>query len=197
MKLNLKKYFFLLLFNLLLFSSYGQEHLVEWRENAPLTWDDFRGTPEAGNPYGATANTGISFGYNYARVGDKVDLTFEVNCYFDKNNSWSQKAKQSPELLKHEQLHFDLAELHARLLRKTFASATFTTNYKAEIKRIYETHMKALHEMQHRYDLESDHSMNRENQAKWEAYVRAELEKTKQDESHFPAVGNKTARGAK
>lgn len=175
----MKKYFFLLFFNLLLFTSYGQEHLIKWRDNTPLTWQDFRGTPAPGNPYGATANTGISYGFKYAKAGDQVDLTFEVFCYFDKNGSWSKKEKQTPTLLKHEQLHFDIAELQASKLRKAFASATFTDNYQEEIKRIFDAHMKALIEMQKQYDIESDHSMNREKQAEWEALVRAELEKTK------------------
>ena len=186
----MKKVFSLLFFNLLLFAAYGQDHLVKWKENTFLTWQDFLAAPPPGDPYGATANTGISFGYQYSRMGDKMGFNFEVNTYFDKNSSWSQKAKQSPELLKHEQLHFDITELQARRLRKAFASATFTDNYKVEIKQIYEAHMKAMEEMQQRYDQESEHSLNHQKEAEWEAYVRAELEKSK-TEAISPTVGLK------
>jgi hypothetical protein len=177
----MKKYFFLLYFNLLLFSAYSQEHLVKWQEGTALSWQDFQGTPPPGDPYGATANTGLSFGYSYSRLGDKVDLSVEVFCYFDKNGSWSKRERQSPALLKHEQLHFDISELQARLLRKAFANATFTDNYKTEINRIFQDHLKAMQEMQQRYDEESDHSMNLEKQAEWEAFVREGLEKTKSE----------------
>ncbi|CAN5894633.1 hypothetical protein BH24BAC1_BH24BAC1_34600 [soil metagenome] len=155
-----------------------------------MAWKDFRGTAPAGNPYGATANTGIAYGFKYAKAGDQVELTFDVFCYFDKNGSWSKKEKQTPKLLQHEQLHFDIAEIQARRLRKAFASATFTDNYKGEIKGIFDQHMKALIEMQQRYDQESDHSMIPEKQAEWEAYVRTGLEKTK-GEAISSAVGMK------
>jgi hypothetical protein len=190
MTLNLKKHFFILFFNLLLFSAYGQKHLVKWKENTPLGWKDFRGISPSGDPFGATASTGISYSYKFARTATQVDLIFEVYSYFDKNTSWSKKALHSPELLQHEQVHFDLAELQARSLRKAFAFATFSTNYKAEIKRIFQAHLKAMQELQRRYDEETEHALNRLKQAEWEAFVQTELEKSKWETS-FPVVGIK------
>jgi hypothetical protein len=172
------KYLFTLLVSLIFCTSYAQDLLLTWEKNVPLTWEDFKGLPVPGNPYGAAAHTGISYGYTYSRTGNQVELIFEVSSNFNKNSSWSKKEKQSSALLNHEQVHFDITELHARMLRKAFASTSFSADYKAEIKHLFSTHIQAMQQMQERYDEESDHSMNLPKQAEWENFMREALQNT-------------------
>jgi hypothetical protein len=85
---------------------------IPWSAERPLTWADFQGTPPRGIDRDAYTYYGISA--SFERDGEGR-ITAEVSCVFMPAESWVRPpAKASAPLLAHEQLHFDLAELHAR-----------------------------------------------------------------------------------
>ena len=80
---------------------------------------------------------------------------------------------QWPNLL--HKCHFDISELHARILRSKIENTVFSDNIKHEIEKLYSDTEEERVAMQHRFDKESDHSKNREGELKWEAFVQEEI----------------------
>ncbi len=86
---------------------------LAWSPDRRLSWEDFKATPDTLNAHHAmtAANLAVDTKCN----GNKFN--YSVRCVFLPAASWS-KNKKSDKLLQHEQMHFDLTEVHARLLRR-------------------------------------------------------------------------------
>ena len=107
----------LLLFFSITFSQEEQEK-IKWQANRHLTWNDFKAAPDTTLSYSANTNSGISYSWNYSTATGVPVLEHEVFTNFYPNRSWVQDDIHDEEyLLGHEQLHFDISELHARKLR--------------------------------------------------------------------------------
>ncbi len=159
------------------FSNTSEEEKIAWNENRKLTWEDFKGTPNRADEFVASTNSGVSFGYSYKErngIG-KVEITIQSNFY--PNLSWYRSEKVSDYILAHEQLHFDISELHARKLRKALAPLPHNRAYKAAAEAIYNNLEADRRAMQESYDRDSDHSNEEVEEYKWRAYVAQELEK--------------------
>ncbi|MES2427258.1 MAG: hypothetical protein V4560_09810 [Bacteroidota bacterium] len=145
---------------------------IQWEADRPLTWKDFKGKPGR-----ASAATSSSIVYDYnAQTIDSVTyfITFNFKCVF--NAEWSyvkSREHQSPDLLAHEQTHFDITELYTRKLAAAFHAATFTRNYKVEIEDIYKKNAEENRLMVVRYDKEVYRSMNM--QLRWQLYIYLQL----------------------
>ena len=158
-----------------LFYSERDEIKIEWSESEKLTWADFQGTESRGQDYAASSSTGISFSYSVKRYEDDFDLDYSVKCHFYPEESWYDRSSASAYILKHEQTHFDISELHARILRKLISEASFSKDLKNEIKAIYKEVEKQRGKMQHRFDSETEHSIKKENEYLWEEFVAKKL----------------------
>ena len=110
-----------------------------------------------------------------ASVNGVIDYDYTIKCHFYPNESWYDKTRASAYILKHEQTHFDISELHARILRKRISEASFSRNVKTEIRALYEAAEVDRRIMQNRFDSESEHSKNKELEYKWEAFVADQL----------------------
>lgn len=136
-----------------------------------LTWNDFKGRPDRLNTYAASTSSGISHGYSINHKGYLVKEDSWVKAYFYPRLSWFRPQKVTAKTLRHEQTHFDISELHARILRKKIAQFTFSHRSKQEIKAIYKEVESSRHKMQEAFDKETRHSMNSEAEAAWERKV--------------------------
>lgn len=153
---------------------------IIWKENRLLSWSDFQATAQKDASFHANTNAGISYAWGLQGERDDLVLNYEVEAFFYPHLSWVQKDKASEHLLAHEQLHFDICELHARRLRqrlKEISGKRLTVNSRERLKALYELTDRERSEMQSRYDSETDHSSNRLRQLKWQAYIRQELDK--------------------
>jgi hypothetical protein len=159
-----------------LFSSERDDIKIEWSESQKLTWADFQGAQSRGQGYAASSSTGISFAYSVKHYADDFDLDYSVACHFYPEESWYDPNSASAYILKHEQTHFDISELHARILRKLISEASFSKDLKIEIKAIYKEVEKQRGEMQHRFDTETNHSINKEKEFLWEEFVAKKLQ---------------------
>ena len=157
------------------FSSERDSIKIEWSESNKLTWADFQGSRSKGPGYAASSSTGISFTYSVKWYGDDFDLDYSVKCHFYPEESWYDSSSASAYILKHEQTHFDISELHARILRKLISEASFSKDLKTEIKAIYKEVERQRGEMQHRFDSETEHSIKKENEYLWEEFVAKKL----------------------
>jgi hypothetical protein len=94
---------------------------LPWRADRPLTWADFRGKPEANARMHALTTADI----NVAVSCTNDVLTVRIDAVFRPFESWSQSTDSAP-LLRHEQVHFDIAERCARQLRARLAQQKMT-----------------------------------------------------------------------
>lgn len=152
------------------------DNRIIWSQQQ-LTWQDFSGVPDLSNPSHANTSSGISYSWSMKQSGDEIEFIYDVQSYFIPGKSWVKPGKESPHLLAHEQLHFDITELHARKLRKAMEDFDIrsTKNIKPALQIIYKNNEASRTEMQKRFDSESRHSMAPEAQLKWREFVNEEL----------------------
>ena len=150
-------------------------HEIVWNNSRPLQWTDYKGSPNSS--YHAYTHSNIGYSYSSMYYKGKTSFKFVVENKFNPSSSWVRVSKRTASLLKHERLHFDISELHARKLRKRFAEHTFGSNPQSEINSIFNAISRANLNMQQLYDSQSNHSMNVKEQARWERLMKAELAK--------------------
>ncbi|WP_340063675.1 DUF922 domain-containing protein [Ascidiimonas aurantiaca] len=177
----MKKLFYIqALFFLLLCPVQGQadeEPSVKWNSARPLTWSDFQGPVDPGTDAAAVTASGITYGLSATFTGNRITVDCEIETFFYPQKSWYRKELGDSLVLRHEQLHFDITELHARKMRKAIQSSTFTENVREEVKRIYHKTISELQATQRLYDRETNFSRNPDIQSNWERKIANELNK--------------------
>ncbi len=156
------------------FSS-SDEEKVEWSEDYKLSWSDFKGEPNRNSGYVASTNSGISFSYSYGFKYDELVLDYEVKSNFYPNLSWYLPSIVTENTLKHEQTHFDISEIHARILRKRISETQFTKKVETEIESLYNSVETERRAMQNQFDEETDHSNIKDKEIAWERFVAQQL----------------------
>jgi len=155
-----------------------EKPVIAWQENNKLTWADFKGEPKLNSGAAAETASGINFGFSVKEVNaNVVSFSTEVKAYFYPEKSWFRAEHNTPYILSHEQLHFDITELFARKLIKDISELKVSNSIKSELKTLYQNNENALREFQKRYDEETNHSENPENQKKWQDDIKLELDK--------------------
>lgn len=173
----------LILFCLLSFFGHAQDKdaatYVSWDDDYQLEWADFQGNTEGNFILAASTSYKIDLLPESVMVdeNDQIQgyehLTVVANFY--KNSSWH--TTNSQHILKHERLHFDIAELFARKIRKRFSElkkgkqASFSVYQDA-----FNLFWKECRKMQKRYDLETNHGGKIEINEIWQARILKELE---------------------
>lgn len=168
------KLLFTFIFYFLLLPQSDSEKLL-WNENQKLTWEDFRGKPIPSASFVASTNTGINFQYSYSLKNDEVTVEYSVASFFYPDKSWFQPGKVNQHILNHEQAHFDISELHARMLRKNLAGKKFSKRIKSEIEGIYKQIEQKRRAMQVKFDAETDHSRNEAKEIIWEKQIAKQI----------------------
>lgn len=144
---------------------------LTWSDARRLTWDDFKGAPEAGNPHHALTAANLAVD---AKCSNN-SFSYEVKCVFLPEESWS-KNKKSASLLKHEQLHFDLTEVHARQLRKKLKTlGTSCSNMKENLNTTVNTAFKEWKAEQDLFDESCSHGLNKAEEAAWAENINQRL----------------------
>ncbi|HLS30538.1 MAG TPA: DUF922 domain-containing protein [Flavobacteriaceae bacterium] len=167
----------LLLVSVISFSQDKEE--IPW--GRPLSWEDFKGEPKTHTHHKATSNMGIKMKYSWKWKNNQLKLKYEVNTVFNPNYSWVKSGKESRELLKHEQIHFDITEIMARKLRKFFSENKFKLNaVRSKIDEVTRILQQENREMQETYDQETNHGNRPKKQAEWRQHIQNELEKLHQ-----------------
>ena len=143
--------------------------IIVWSKNRKLNWDDFQKSVHK-ETRGAQSDIGIDV--LYIPTKNNRD-NYVVIPYFYKLRS--SVSLRNPQILKHEQLHFDIAELFARKMRtkiKQLNKEKFDLDkYNRSIDDIYQKYFL----YQEKFDKETGHSMLIENQQYWENKIAREL----------------------
>ena len=144
---------------------------LAWSAERKLNWEDFRGTPESTNPHHALTAANLAVD---ARCKDNK-FYYEVKCVFLPGESWS-KNKKSEKLLAHEQLHFDLTEVHARMLRRELKELGMSCgNPKTNLNTTVGNAFKAWKAEQDQFDKASRHGLDAEVQQDWDNRITQRL----------------------
>ena len=152
---------------------------ILWSPTRPLTLADFQGRHPSGDPLAGLSSTDIRAG---AACRDYV-FTGSVKATFDPSTSWLRDAKTAtPMLLRHEQLHFDLTEVYARLLRQKLVAFQAKANCE-KLQPAFDNLTKPMYNEwnreENRYDQETNHGLNAVRQAAWEKQTTAKLDMLK------------------
>lgn len=149
-------------------------NFLSWDKGTPLNWHHFKGTPDAEDKvHAAVTFAGIDL--KAERVNLLGEITFSARAVFDQQQSWSYPERQTPEILQHEQLHFDIAEVYARKLERKLNSLNIRQGQKAAAKELLQRYTRAQLACQARYDAETVHGLNRQQQQAWHELIRREL----------------------
>ena len=166
------KALFLIVIGLFVFQS---EEYLDWNERRKLVWSDFQAEPPVQSAHAALTNSGINLDLKL----QNKEFNVKVHARFNPDKSWKRRDIENSEyLLAHEQLHFDLTELYARKLRKAFLTRKWkeNENVNAIFNDLYQSNQTLLWKVQEIYDAETEHSINREAQARWSGAVADSLE---------------------
>ncbi|WP_459212944.1 DUF922 domain-containing protein [Aquimarina rhabdastrellae] len=164
----------IILLSVILFTNKESYEKFSYSEKSTLEWSDFRGKPKRNSSFAASVNTGVTYHWSYNKEGGVPDFTYDVDSFCYPLLSWVKENEKNEYLLAHEQLHFDISELHARIMRKRLSEYQVEKekDIKKDLKRMYKIVERLRSEMQEQYDEETDHSKNEEAQKKWEKKVK-------------------------
>ena len=144
---------------------------ITWSVDRRLTWEDFKAEPDDANPHHALTAANLAVNASCK----KNHFTYTVTCVFLPGQSWS-KRKSSDKLLAHEQLHFDLTEVHARQLRHDLQQVN-CSNHKVKLSQVVNAAFKRWKEEQSRFDEASRHGLDKEEQEVWAHSIATRLKK--------------------
>ena len=164
----------ILLITIVLFTSFvadhGEPNYVYWESPTGLTWEDFKGKPNKGSSHHAYSMLGLAY---EVKSNTSTQVTFLISAYLDKSKSWVKEGQKTDRLLKHEQKHFDICELHRRMFVKGLTDVEYFTydNVNSKIKRIFNDINNKVDRMQVAYDRETQHSRIEEKQIIWDQKI--------------------------
>ncbi len=158
-----------------------------------LTWADFE--PRSVSS-GASAQTSAvlhaTYKWGWTSRGNQFNgfiSDVRIGAWFDPAGSWRKPVVRSDNywLREHEQRHFDLCEIGARMLRDRILTIRddIRGSSDADIKNQVQNLMNPLvssfiddvKRQQERYDSESNHSRNRRTQQEWNTRIQRDLDR--------------------
>lgn len=149
---------------------YDPEEYIEWSENQKLSWDYFDAKP-AEKTFG-DAGTAVKIKAKPYIVDGEI--YYSVYALFNRKKSWCKG--KSDKLLEHEQLHFDIAELTARKVRRAVEmmqkeNVDDLQTYNQSIQEI----LIKSNDFDAQYDRDTFHGLIQNKQKAWQKKVSEEL----------------------
>ena len=173
----LKKRTYLVLFVLVITHStvlaQRKSSLIYFDEQPKLTWKNFRAKANKRSNFQALTYSGLEL----SMQSDAEGIHISTYAIFNPRKSWT-KEKKSAYLLNHEQQHFNLTELYARKYRAALQTHKFKksgADLFKEIQTLYKNFYTQMERQQKKYDKESEHSKNKDQQGKWDQTIQGEL----------------------
>ena len=153
-----------------------------WSKDRKLTWADFCGRvykPDGEEEAVAVTYCGFGFETNTLTLSNKVQIL--VKNSFRKDISWVIPNERTPEVLEHEQGHFDLCEIYTRRLRDKFNSLNVTVyNLNSVLAEVYHEIGDEYKARQDQYEKETQNGQNTARQRRWEQIIEKELCETEE-----------------
>lgn len=123
------------------------------------------------------ANTGAvtvsSLSYSTIKFTSK-SIVLKITAKFHPEESWTRypKLRNPSHALNHEKRHFDLCEVYARKIRQRISESHFTRrNLNSKLKTIFADLAAEHSEEQSKYDHETEHSIDPDQQQAWNKII--------------------------
>lgn len=144
---------------------------ITWDSKKPLRVKDFKGSSK-NKPNDAET---VSFiGYSLLVDDVKNILNLEISANFDSKLSYFKHTESDWLVLAHEQLHFDITEIHARLFFKKLLETTlYKSHLKEQVRNILQDIDLVLKAKQEQYDAQVHGNPHFQDQ--WNSWVAEEL----------------------
>ncbi len=156
---------------LLLFISPDDSDIIYWRKGLKLTYEDFQGdTLIISSEYLAATSAQTKYDMH---ILNNV-LYFNVYTYFEKKNS--PMKINNPNLLQHEQNHFNIREVQSRKIRRYLFSLTGKEIYKNTIQENIKLLNKENIFLDSLYDAETYHGALSIPQQEWDIKTQKMLD---------------------
>ena len=161
------------------------DEILSWDAVRRLTWEDFKGTKDPNK-----------FGFNDAMTTYKLEILpemvpvdeddnihgydkMDIATYFYKKKSWM--VKRDVNLLVYEQLHFDIAELFARMMRRGFEELKRKKISKFnDYQRVYSDFWRYCKSYQQEMNVETQNGRDQEAVQQWIDKIYKELKEVEQ-----------------
>lgn len=153
------------------------EEMIVWSAERKLDWKDFKAKPQGGALGGAR----IAISHDYSIGCRDGVLQARVQAMMQPARSWVTFRIVSSGLasrvgLRHEQLHFDLAEVYARRIRKLMQELPRPCSQSdAQLNEMAERVIKEHWDQQQRYEVQTEHGQVERQQVDWERRITIEL----------------------
>lgn len=151
---------------------------MAWEAGRPLAWTDFTAQPPRSTEWAALTYSGIRAAYQC----DGEHVEFGAIAYFQGSESWAKPVTmkdrhRSAVVLPHEQGHFDITEISARLLRQELGAlrascASLDTTFST----IVASALARSEALQNRYDAETAHGTFAPAQTQWREWMTVTLD---------------------
>ncbi|MBK9983488.1 MAG: DUF922 domain-containing protein [Saprospiraceae bacterium] len=153
---------------------------IEYSPDVDFNWGIFKGKV---NPHHVasmgknTAAVTVS-SINYTTQVKGKTAIVKVTALFLPFESWTRypKLEHPDEALNHEKRHFDICEIYARKIRQAIVMNHFSrTKFSSSLENIFNKITSEYRAEQNKYDRETKHSMDTEQQLKWNKSIDARL----------------------
>ena len=149
------------------------KNILNWPDGK-LTWEDYQAKPDSPNSFLSY----IDFAYDADMQGNGKVVDVKVTCFFNRSQSYIDDAIKDNELLEREQLHFDITEKYARLLRKEIQDQKWESKtFRKDIEHLYKKIANENKAEQRLCDLETKKGKHPEKIAEWKSKIAKELKK--------------------
>lgn len=156
--------------------SQDENDTLYWRKDYQLQLTDFHGRVEPASMYTAVSVCPIICDYYTDSLTDT--LCFRVYCFFDRKESWAKAEEADEALLAHEQVHFNIVEIYARIIKRKLEAYKKQGNITENgILKIINSLLAEKDRMQILYDKETNLSRNIPVQKKWSDKVHQLIDK--------------------
>jgi len=173
-KTVIKKVLFTLLIPTIVITTYSSSKAQEYRQ---LTFADFKGSPSIGSTFTALITWRVNYTYKFIRPSNKLE--FSVGVFFYPYESYfrieGRSKKYLNKILNHEQMHFAIAEMMNRDVKRSFNDFKYSKNHKAEIDSIFSSKLLKYQQMNQKYDHETNHGIDDAAQKIWDIFITNSL----------------------
>lgn len=116
-------------------------------------------------------------GIKYVGHATKTSVRTDAFGIFIRPKSWAILSDDDSLWLIHAQVNFDIAELFARKLRKTFSEYKFRyATVQQDLDSLYDVNHEGMNKMYESYEKETDHGNDDSAQSIWNAKIKSEME---------------------
>ncbi len=150
---------------------------IDWQSNTKLKYSDFKANKKW-NQGNTVASSYCGFGYSITDNNGEISGSIFVRFYDEKSwfNPDLEESDKVNYILKHEQLHFDICELFGRkLYKEVLLLIELNKLNQRSINRVQSKLEKQYSDYQKKYDKETSHSINVEEQLMWNTKIKHEL----------------------